>query len=133
MSLPDFERSAIRGLIQTRGILKDLPLTASQILMDLESGKLQVQIDSQKLETIARNIDALGVTVFMGMMAGGLITGSMFLVSRLDVSFVNQPVLALLGLAAASMLFGGALGRYLLAPRIRKISLGQFLSKRRRR
>ena len=37
---------------------------ATQILMDLESGKLQVQVQNRELENIARNINMLGVIVF---------------------------------------------------------------------
>jgi hypothetical protein len=42
------------------------------------------------------------------------------------------PVFPALGLYLASVLFGGAFGRYLLMPRMRKLSLGKWLSRRHR-
>jgi hypothetical protein len=101
--------------------------------MDLEAGRLTVQVENQKLDTIARNIDALGVIVFMGLVAGGLITGSFFVLARYELLVWGLPLLPIIGLYLASTLFGAALGRYLIAPRLRKISLGRALARWRRR
>jgi len=130
--IPELGDTALKGMIRARGFLQELPLTASQILMDLESGKLQIQVENPKFDTIARNIDALGVTVFMGLVACGLITGSFFLLRDYDIQMWGIPVIPAIGLYLASVLFGGAFGRYLLAPRMRKLSLGRWLNRRRR-
>ncbi len=130
--VPELGDAALTGMLRARGFLQELPLTASQILMDLETGKLQVQVENPKIDTIARNIDAHGVTVFMGMVACGLITGSFYLLRDYDIELWGIPVIPALGLYLASVLFGGAFGRYLLAPRVRKLSLGRWLSRRRR-
>ena len=133
LTVPDIQDNALKNLVRARGFLRDLPTTAAQILMDLENGKLQIQFENPRLETIARNIDALGVTLFMGLIAGGLVVGSFSLLGRYEFLWMGVPVLPAVGLVAAAILLGGALGRYVLAPRIRKISVGRWLQGRRRR
>ena len=133
LALCELGDAAMRNLVRARSLMRDLPMSASQVLMDLEAGKLRIQFENNRLDTIARNIDALGVIVFMGLVACGLIVGSLVYLSRYDVQIWGVPVLPTAGLYLASMLFGTAIGRYLLSPRLRKISLGRWLAKRRRR
>jgi hypothetical protein len=68
----------------------------------------------------------------MSMVACGLITGSFFLLADYRVELWGIPVIPAIGLYLASVLFGGAFGRYLLLPRMRKLSLGRWLRRRRR-
>jgi ubiquinone biosynthesis protein len=133
LALSELGDVAMRNLVRARSLMRDLPLAASQVLMDLEAGKLRLQVDNPKLDTIAKNIDALGVIVFMGLVACGLIVGSLVYLSRYEYSMFGIPVLPSVGLYLASMLFGSALGRYLLTPRLRKLSVGRWLARRRRR
>ncbi|MBI3178768.1 MAG: AarF/ABC1/UbiB kinase family protein [Deltaproteobacteria bacterium] len=124
--------NALKGLLQARGLLRDLPVMVSQILLDLESGKLQIQVENSKVESIARNIETAGITVFLGLVAGGLVTGSFFVLaqSKYDFELWGLPVLPIVGLYLASVLFGTAVGRYLLAPRLRKLSLARLMGRR---
>ena len=133
LALSELGDAAMRNLVRARSLMRDLPMAASQVLMDLEAGKLRLQVDNPKLDTIAKNIDALGVIVFMGLVACGLIVGSLVYLSRYEYRMFGIPVLPSVGLYLASMLFGSALGRYLLTPRLRKISVGRWLARRRRR
>ncbi|MEK7705446.1 MAG: AarF/UbiB family protein [Myxococcota bacterium] len=133
LGFADLGDKTLKSLMRAGGFLRELPITASQILMDLENGKLQIQIDSPKLDNIARSIDALGLLIVMGLVSAGLVTGSFFLLARYDFELWGIPVVPTLGLYLASVLFGAAIGRYLLAPRIRKISVARWLSRRRRR
>ena len=128
LSMPNLENSALKSLLRARSFIGELPLSASQILMDLESGKLTLRIDSPQLETVGRSIDALGVTVFMGMVAGGLVTGSFVLLARYNVA----PWVPATAVALAGILFWGAIGRYFLAPRMRKWSIARWLARKRR-
>jgi ubiquinone biosynthesis protein len=132
-TIPEIGDNAVKSLLRTRGLMRELPLMASQILMDLENGKVQVQVDSPKLDSLARSIDALGVTVFTGLLAGGLVTGSFFLLSSYEVELWGLPIVPIIGFYFASILFGAALGRYFFAPRIRKFSVRRWLRERRRR
>ena len=123
--------STVRGLLRTRDVLRELPNTVTQLTSDLEYGKLRLQVENPQLGQIARNIDTLGVVVFMGLVASGLVTGSLFVLARYDWRLFGYPMVPLVGLYVASMLFGTALGRYFLAPRMRKVSLGRLLRRRR--
>lgn len=133
LALSELGDAAMRNLVRVRSIARDLPLSASQVLMDLEAGKLRIQVENPKLDTIARNIDALGVIVFMGLVACGLIVGSLVYLSRYEFRLFGIPVLPAVGLYLASTLFGATLGRYLLSPRLRKISIGRWIARRKRR
>ena len=132
LTLPDLGDSAIKNIFRLRSITRDLPLSAAQILLDLEHGRLHLEIDSPQLETVARNIEALGLVGFMGMVAGGLVAGSLFILGRYEWVIWGLPVVPIVALYVASMLFGAALGRYLIAPRMHKISLSKWLSQRKR-
>lgn len=124
---------AMKNLVRARGILRDLPLTASQILTDLEEGKLTVRIENQRFEQIGRNIEALGMTVFMGLIASALVSGALEYLARYDTELWGLPLLPSAAFFLASVLFGGALGRFLLAPRLKKVSLSRWFNNRRRR
>lgn len=132
-TLPELGDSTVKNLLRARDVVRELPITLSQILMDLENGKLRIQVENAKLDTIARNIDALGVIIFMGLVAGGLVTGSLFILARYDFVLWGLPVVPTVALYVASIMFGAALGRAFLSPRLRKISVSRWLSRRRRR
>ena len=131
-TVPSLGEGAMKNLVRLRGFFRDLPLSASQILMDLETGKLQIQVASKELETIGRNINTLGLATFTGLIASGLVTGSLFILARYPLEVWGWPILPIAGLYLASLLFGAGLGWYFLSPRIHKISLGKVLSRRRR-
>jgi ubiquinone biosynthesis protein len=123
---------AMRNLVRARGFLRDLPLTASQILTDLEAGKLTLQVENPRFEQIGRNIDALGITVFMGLIASALVGGALEYMARYDAELWGLPLLPSAAVFLASVLFGGALGRFFLAPHLRKLSITRWLNRRRR-
>ncbi len=133
LAIADIGDSAMKNLVRARGFLRDLPLTASQILTDLEAGKLTIQFDNQHLDQISRNIDSLGLTVFMGLIASALVIGGLAELSRYDTELWGLPILPTAAFFLASILFGGAIGRSFLAPRIKKVSVAKLLSRRRKR
>ena len=121
---------ALRVLLQLQGFLEDTPAQLSQILMDLEGGKFSVTVKSDELAKLNGNIKALGVLVFMGAIASGLIAGAFNLASRQPViegGGTTWPLAAVVGLALAAMLFGGAMMWTMVAGRMRKISLRRWL------
>ncbi|MEO1481042.1 MAG: AarF/UbiB family protein [Myxococcota bacterium] len=132
LAIAEIGDSAMKNLVRARSILRDLPLTASQILTDLEAGKLTIQVENRVLDQIARNLDSLGLTVFMGLIAGGLVSGALFYLSRYEVELYGVPILPTAAFFVASVLFGGAIGRIFLAPRVRKFSIAKFIGRRRR-
>ncbi|MEL6547125.1 MAG: hypothetical protein AAFQ82_21035, partial [Myxococcota bacterium] len=133
LAVADIGDSAMKNLVRARGLLRDLPLTASQILTDLEAGKLTVRFENDHLDQISKNIDSLGLTVFMGLIASGFVIGGLSSLARYDAELWGVPILPTAAFFVASVLFGGALGRTFLAPRVKKVSVAKFLSRRRKR
>jgi ubiquinone biosynthesis protein len=118
----------LRVLLQLQGFLQDTPQQLSQILMDLEGGKFNVTVRSEDLSRLNTNVKALGILLFAGMLASGLIVGAFSLVGRASQGTDQTvwPLAALIGLALAAMLFGAALTWTFLAGRLKKISVRRF-------
>ena len=119
----------LRVLLQLQGFLQDTPQQLSQILMDLEGGKFHVTVRNEELTRLNSNVKALGVLLFAGMIAASLIVGAFSLVGRASegASTTVWPIPALVGLALAAMLFGGATTWTLISGRLKKISVRRFL------
>lgn len=119
----------LRVLLQLQGFLQDTPAQLSQILMDLEGGKFHVTVRNEDLTRLNSNVKALGVLLFAGMIAASLIVGAFSLVGRASegTSTTVWPIPALVGLALAAMLFGGATTWTLISGRLKKISVRRFL------
>ena len=121
---------ALRVLLQLQGFLQDTPQQLSQILMDLEGGKFHVTVRNEEMAKLNLNVKALGILVFMGSIASGLIAGAFSLVGRASdplAGTTHWPVPALAGLALAAMLFGAAVTWTLLSGRLKKLSVRRFL------
>jgi ubiquinone biosynthesis protein len=121
---------ALRVLLQLQGFLQDTPQQLSQILMDLEGGKFHVTVRNDEMAKLNLNVKALGILVFMGSIASGLIAGAFSLVGRASepgTGTTHWPVAALVGLALAAMLFGAAVTWTLLSGRLKKLSVRRFL------
>jgi ubiquinone biosynthesis protein len=121
---------ALRVLLQLQGFLQDTPQQLSQILMDLEGGKFHVTVRNDEMTKLNLNVKALGILVFMGSIASGLIAGAFSLVGRASepgTGTTHWPVAALVGLALAAMLFGAAVTWTLLSGRLKKLSVRRFL------
>ena len=118
----------LRVLLQLQGFLQDTPQQLAQILMDLEGGKFNVNVRSDELSRLNMNVKALGILLFTGMLASGLIVGAFSLVGRGSEGAGQTvwPLAALIGLSLAAMLFGAALSWTLLSGRVKKISLRRF-------
>jgi len=121
---------ALRLLLQLQGFLQDTPQQLSQILMDLEGGKFHVTVRNDEMAKLNLNVKALGILVFMGSIASGLIAGAFSLVGRASdpaTGTTRWPIPALTGLALAAMLFGAAVTWTLLSGRLKKLSVRRFL------
>src|SRR3989440_23770 len=119
----------LRVLLQLHGFLQDTPQQLAQILMHLEGGKFNVNVRGDELSRLNMNVKALGILLFTGMLASGLIVGAFSRVGRASEGAGQTvwPLAALIGLSLAAMLFGAALSWTLLSGRVKKISLRRFL------
>src|SRR5207302_6297578 len=118
----------LRLLLQLQGFLQDTPQQLSQILMDLEGGKFLVTVKNDEMSKLNTNVKALGILVFMGSIASGLVVGAFSLVGRSSgVGGSGWPWVSIFGLVLAGMLFSAALTWTLVSGRLRKISVRRFL------
>ena len=118
----------LRLVLQLQGFLQDTPQQLSQILMDLEGGKFSVTVRNEEMQRLNTNVKALGILLFMGSIASGLIVGAFSLVGRVSgAEATHWPLAALAGLTLAAMLFGAAVTWTLASGRMRKLSVRRFL------
>ena len=111
----------MKSLLKLQGLAEDVPAQLSQILADLERGKLQVKVRSLDAEDIGRRLSAVGVLLFLGLIAASLLVGGLVIVATSPRPAVGiASLLAGFGLAGAALLFHWA-------PPVRKIGLRRFI------
>ena len=124
----DASGTLMKSILKLQGMAEDVPAQLSQILSDLEGGKLRVNVRSESFDRIADNVRSLGLTVFLGLVASSLAMGGLLVVSR---QLGGSRGLLLLGFAAlllAGFLFGAALTAYWVGGRLPKLSLRRILN-----
>ena len=95
------EGGAPRMLLQLLGFVQDLPLQLSQILLDMEAGKLTVRVDGPGIHELARAVRMLGLSVVAAGICAALVTGAVGDLARLGVSLWGIPLVPILALMSA--------------------------------
>ncbi len=121
----------MRALLRLQTFATDIPTQLSQILLDLESGKFRVQMQSEELQAINTTLKGLAVVVFLGFVACGLTIAAALSFARLDTTWHGIPVLGTLALVGATWLFLLAMSWAFASGRIRRLSLRRWLSSRK--
>jgi ubiquinone biosynthesis protein len=112
----------MKSLLKLQALSEDVPAQLSQILVDLEGGKFRVNVHSDAIDRIGGHVRALGVMVFLGLLAAGFTVGAFLVLAT------NGPRFAGLGALAVAALLSGAAALYHLATlRLRKISVRRWL------
>jgi ubiquinone biosynthesis protein len=120
----DASSTLMRSLLKLQGLAEDVPAQLTQILVDLEGGKFRVNVHSDDLDRVGAHVRAIGVMLFLGMLAAGLTVGGLGVLSAGGRTWLGAGAL---GLAAA---LAAAAARYPVATlRMRKISLRRFLKR----
>jgi ubiquinone biosynthesis protein len=122
----DASGTFMRGLLRLQGLAEDVPAQLSQILADLEGGKLRVNVRSADVERIGEQVRAVGTLVFLGLVTGALTVGGLMM-----LALRPSPLPGLVVLVAAALLAGFALTLHLAPFRLRKISIRQFIPRGR--
>lgn len=123
--------AGLRALLQLQGMVSDVPVQLSQVLMDLEGGKFTVQVKSEDMTRLVSAVRWLGFIVFAGITAGALVVGAFYmLATHTDWDVLGVPVLAIGGLLIASVLFGAMFMATVLGGRVQKISVRRWLGRR---
>ncbi len=122
---------ALNGAITLSGFLKDVPAQLDQVLMDLESGTISVNVRNPEMDQLGSHLAKLGTRIFLGFVSCGLIMGGSVMLAQLDYRPYDIPLLLFLG---AAFLLGAisigvwALAWPLISARARRIRLGPILS-----
>jgi len=125
-SLDDLRGGLGRTLLQLSGFLNEVPQQVSQILLDMEGGRLTVNVRDPEVARLKGAVRGLGMDLFWGLVAAGLLAGSL-------------PALLSAGPTPGGALWalGGALGimviatlRYYLTPALHKLNLRAWLERR---
>ena len=118
----DASSTLMKSLLKLQGLAEDVPAQLTQILVDLEGGKFRVNVRSEDLERVGGHVRAIGVLLFLGMIAAALLLGGVVGLA------VGGPVwlgASAIGVAATLSAFAGAY--HVATVRVRKISLLRWL------
>jgi len=124
ITLPDdpmgLMTEALKQFLRLKGMMEEIPLQVDQILMDISSGKLNVNFSSKQIEGLIPSIRELGALLAFGMVAAASVVAAALLIIPHfgDTEFYGIPVLPVLavfitGFASflVSMVVGWALFR----------------------
>ncbi len=125
-NLDDMRGGLMRSLFQLSSVLSEVPQQISQILMDMEGGRLSVNVRDPESAKIKKVLNGLGVQVVWGLIAAGLLAGSLPLL----LSSASPSLGAYCCLGGAGLIAIITTVRYFVSPLIRKINLRTWLERR---
>jgi len=114
---------ATKQALGVMGMLHDVPLQLNQIVSDVQTGRLTVQVNNEEINRLSRSLNDLGSKLVLGLVACSLILGSCFFLARIPLEVRGVPVAAIVGLLAAAGALTVVFWWHVLYGRIRKIRL----------
>jgi ubiquinone biosynthesis protein len=120
----DASSTLMKSLLKLQGLAEDVPGQLTQILVDLEGGKFRVNVHSEDVERVGGHVRAIGVMLFLGLVAAGLIAGGLFVLGARGETW-----LGVAALAAAALVSASAATYHVATLRMRKISLRRLLKR----
>ncbi len=115
-----------RALLQLSSFLNEMPQQVSQILLDLEGGRMSLNVHDPEIPHLRRAVRGLGIELFWGLIAAGLLAGSLPALMHGGPA----PAAAIAGLVAAGLIAVTGTLRYFLVPMFRKMRLRTWLERR---
>jgi ubiquinone biosynthesis protein len=114
----------LRSMLKLQGLAEDLPTQLGQILVDLESGKLRVNVASEAVDRLGGQMRNAAALVFTGLLAAAFLVGGFVMIAGTEgrLRLAGGAALAV-GVVTA---FGG-LALHLAGPHVRKIPLRRWL------
>jgi ubiquinone biosynthesis protein len=117
----------LRSLLKFQGLAEDLPTQIGQILVDLESGKLRVNVASDAVDRIGGQVRSAAALVFTGMLSAACLMGGYVVLS---VGGGGRPLVGWLSIGAGAALALAGVILHLAPVHLRKIQLRRWLKKR---
>ncbi len=118
----DASSAFMKSLLKLQGLAEDVPAQLSQILVDLEAGKFRVNVASEDVERVGGHVRALGVMLYLGLLAAALTVGGLLVLGGGGNFWLGGGALA-----AAAVLSASAATYHVATLRMRKISLRRWL------
>ena len=120
----DASGALMKSLLKLQALAEDVPGQLSQILVDIEGGKLRVNVAGDAIDRIGAHVRAMAVLVFLGLLAASLTVGGLVVIaSRASTA------LGVVALASAAALSAFAALYHVATLRMRKISVRRFFEK----
>ena len=126
-------KMALRSAVQVMDGVQEMPLLASQLVNDLQEGRMSVQITNDGLAELSASLRALGTKVFLGLVTAGCITGSFFVLAQYPWEYEGVNLWALLGLLLSGGLASAVLTWHIIGRRFGKLKLRTLFRLFRRR
>jgi len=128
---------ALKQFLRLKGSLEELPVQLDQILMDVSTGKLHVNVSSRQAEGLVPALRELGGLLALGMVAAASIIASALLViphfgDTILYGVPVLPVLAVIMTAWAGFLMTGVIGWAALRGKDLRIRLSSWIPLLRR-
>jgi len=131
LSPGDAGGAVMKSLLGLQTLAQDVPGQLAQILVDVESGKLRVNVHSEQLDRIAGAIRTGGLTLFLGLGAASFTVGGFMLLDTATAGWDRTAWLGVAALAFSSALVGAALAMQLAGMPRRKLSLRRWFRRGR--
>jgi ubiquinone biosynthesis protein len=116
----------LRSLLKLQGLAEHLPAQIGQILVDLESGKLRVNVASEAVERVSGQLRNAAALLFTGLISAACIVGGTVLLAN---DGGRRGVAGGIALGTGLLLAVGGLLLHLAPTRLRKIQLRRWLTK----
>jgi ubiquinone biosynthesis protein len=120
----DASSAVMKSLLKLQGLAEDVPGQLTQILVDLEGGKFRVNVHSEDVERVGGHVRAMGVMLYLGLLAAGLTAGGLFVLGARGETWIGVAALA-----AAALVSASAATYHVATLRMRKISLRRLLKR----
>jgi ubiquinone biosynthesis protein len=126
----DAGSALMKSLLGLQSLAEDVPAQLAQILVDVESGKLRVNVHGEGLDRLSTAVRTAGLTVFLGIGAGSFTIGAFMLLDHAAAQWSGAAWAGVGAMVFAAALVGAALALH-LAGSARKISLRRWLRRGR--
>jgi ubiquinone biosynthesis protein len=116
----------LRSLLKLQGLAEDLPTQLGQILVDLESGKLRVNVASEAIDRTAVQMRNAAALVFTGILSSAFVGGGFV---ALAAGGGHVTLIGALALGAGVILAFGGLFLHIAPLYLRKVPLRRWLKR----
>jgi ubiquinone biosynthesis protein len=110
------------------GLVQDLPLQLSQLMMDLEKGRVNVVVQSPDIRSLQGALRSLAVTMFLGMLSAAFIIGGF---ASLSTSLASPgPIVAVVAFGFSIVTGFMAFMWHVIAIRLKRPKLTDLIRRR---